>query len=155
MSRESWSWETIIQITRSRCKHFSNIVCSLICTVTAIYAHLTNKNVSCCPLRRFLHCTLINKQNNDHPAFYTVIIYWCLCVCDDSLAEMEALLNEQAFESETQLQTANSEIDRLKKALADRERQLVTSPSQGIMIVILVWPSLYCYSPVDTNLYRF
>ena len=50
---------------------------------------------------------------------------------------MEALLNEKAFESETQLQTANSEIDRLKKALADRERQLVTSPSQGIMIVIL------------------
>ena len=59
-------------------------------------------------------------------------------VCEDSLAEMEALLNDKAFESETQLQTANSEIDRLKKALADRERQLVTSPSQGIMIVILV-----------------
>ena len=62
-------------------------------------------------------------------------------VCDDSLAEMEALLNEKAFESETQLQTANSEIDRLKKALADRERQLVTSPSQGKIILILTCPA--------------
>ena len=44
---------------------------------------------------------------------------------------MEQLVNEKAFESETQLQAAHSEIDKLKQRLADRERQLTISPSQG------------------------
>jgi len=48
-----------------------------------------------------------------------------------SLQEMEQLLNDKAFESQGQLQSANQEIEKLKEQLADRERQLITSPTQG------------------------
>ncbi|KAF6027216.1 hypothetical protein EB796_014486 [Bugula neritina] len=43
---------------------------------------------------------------------------------------MEQLLNDKAFESQGQLQSANQEIEKLKEQLADRERQLITSPTQ-------------------------
>ncbi|XP_067950613.1 putative leucine-rich repeat-containing protein DDB_G0290503 [Watersipora subatra] len=54
----------------------------------------------------------------------------------NSLRDMEQLLNDKAFESETQLQAANSEIEKLKERLADRERQLMTSPSQEDLLAL-------------------
>jgi len=68
---------------------------------------------------------------------YAVCSSGVLCVflvwyfLTSSLQEMEQLLNDKAFESQGQLQSANQEIEKLKEQLADRERQLITSPTQG------------------------
>ena len=48
-----------------------------------------------------------------------------------SLTEMEQLLHEKAFESEGQLQSLNDELNKVRQQLADRERQIMASPSQG------------------------